>query len=209
LDQNEITSPISDFAKPESVEISDHTLIRNFKAGDEKAFDQLVLRHQARVFNFVYQCLHNAHDAQDVAQDVFVKVYFALNRFREEAQFSTWVYQITRNAMLNHIRKHSKYKNVSLEQTEETTGKVLEDSSASAQSPDASAVAAEREEELGRAIAQLSPKLREVLVMREIDDLSYDDLSQVLKCSIGTIKSRLARARDSLRELLGDGWFVQ
>lgn len=182
---------------------SDQELLRRFRAGDESAFDDLVLRHQQRAFNVAYQLLRDHEDATEVAQDAFVRAYRSLDSFHGECEFTTWLHRIVVNLAHNKYRwwkRRGKHASVSLDSPLE----VIDDQmsrqlAAETDAPDAQAVKAEFVELLNQRMNVLPPKFREVIVLRNVENLSYEEIATVLNCSVGTVKSRLARGREALR----------
>ena len=186
--------------------ISDQDLVGRARAGDDSAFDALVVRHQQRAFNVAYQLLRHHEDATEVAQDAFVRIYRNLESFRGECEFTTWLHQVVVNLARNKHRwwkRRGKDRTVSLDHPIETeAGAVARQPVAIDDAPDTQAVKAEFVELLGRRMSELPQKFREVLVLRNVEDLSYEEIAAVLQCSVGTVKSRLARARDQLRKAM-------
>ena len=187
---------------------SDQELVERCRAGDESAFDDLVRRHQQRAFNVAYQLLRNHEDAAEVAQDAFVRIYRSLNDFRGACEFTTWLHQIVVNLARNKHRwwkRRGKDLSVSLDRPLETeNGDLPVQTAASDDAPDALVVQAEFVELLGRRMNELPHKFREVLVLRNVEDLSYEQIATALNCSVGTVKSRLARAREQLRKAMAE-----
>ena len=187
---------------------SDHELLERCRNSDESAFDDLVLRHQQRAFNVAYQLLRNREDAAEVAQDAFVRIYRSLPGFRGECEFTTWLHQIVVNLARNKHRlwkRRGRHATVSLNCPVPTAdGEILPQEPAGIDAPDAQVVKAEFVELLSRKMNQLPHKFREVLVLRNVEDLSYEQIAATLNCSVGTVKSRIARAREQLRKAMGE-----
>jgi len=185
---------------------SDRDLVDRCRAGDDSAFDVLILRHQQRAFNVAYQLLRNREDATEVAQDAFVRIYRSLDGFRGECEFTTWLHQVVVNLARNKHRwwkRRGRNLTVSLDHPAETAdGEMPAQTAASGDAPDAQAVKAEFVAQLSRRMAELPGKFREVLVLRNVENLSYEQIATALNCSVGTVKSRLARARDHLRKAM-------
>jgi RNA polymerase sigma-70 factor (ECF subfamily) len=179
----------------------DITLITRFKNGDPSAFEELVLAHQDRIYGLCRRLLGNAHDAEDAAQDVFFKAYQALHKFKPEASLFTWLYRIAVNTCTDYRRKpvfESLFR-----RTEE--GEELQYDPPSAEpSPERLAESKQMEQALRKSLSKLSLKLRTVIILKEIEGLSYEDISEVLDVSLGTVKSRISRAREELLELMGE-----
>ena len=184
--------------------LADHELVARCKAGDEAAFDELVQRHQQRAVNVAFQLLRNYEDATEVAQDAFVRIYRSISEFRGECEFTTWLHQIVVNLAHNKHRwwqRRGRAQTVSLDATLETgDGAVEFQTPATGGGPDVEAAQAEFVRTLSAKMAALPAAFREVLVLRNVENLSYEEIAAVQKCSVGTVKSRIARARDALRE---------
>jgi|ERR1051326_2163027 RNA polymerase sigma-70 factor (ECF subfamily) len=184
----------------------DVSLIRRFRDGQEEAFDGLVRKHQQRVFNIAFQILRNYEDANEMAQDTFVKVYQHLADFRGESAFTTWLYQIVTNLSRNRVRynqRRHKNDSVSIDATrEDEDGLPQIQLSDSAQTPDKATAVNEETLLIDTAMGKISEAHREVLVLRVTQGLSYEEIATVLACSLGTVKSRIARAREELLKTL-------
>jgi RNA polymerase sigma-70 factor (ECF subfamily) len=189
-------------------EASDRELLERCRAGDETAFDDLVLRHQQRAFNVAFQLLRDHEDATEVAQDAFVRIYRSIGDFRGECEFTTWLHQIVVNLARNKHRwwkRRGRQASVSLDGTVETAdGEVPVQIADNTDAPDVQAVRTEFVELLRRHMNELPRKFREVLVLRNVDNLNYEQIAEVLECSVGTVKSRIARAREALRKSIKD-----
>jgi RNA polymerase sigma-70 factor (ECF subfamily) len=187
---------------------SDQELLGRCRVGDEAAFDELVRRHQQRAFNVAFQVLRDREDAAEVAQDAFVRIYRSVNDFRGECEFTTWLHQIVVNLARNKHRwwkRRGRQSSVSLDApVEMADGEAPMQMAASGDAPDVETVKAEFVERLSRKIEELPRKFREVLVLRNVEGLSYEQIAIVLDCSLGTVKSRIARAREELRERMQD-----
>ncbi len=181
----------------------DQELVARCRAGDEGAFDELVLRHQHRALNVAYQVLRNHEDACEVAQDAFVNVYRHINEFRGESEFRIWLHQIVLNLARNKHRwwkRRGRPVTVSMDRPVATAdGALAREFESSEDAPDRVLVKTEFVREIGAAMERLPRRFREVLVLRNIEELSYDEIARVLDCSVGTVKSRMARAREALR----------
>jgi RNA polymerase sigma-70 factor, ECF subfamily len=183
--------------------VSDQELLKRFRAGNESAFDDLVLRHQQRAFNVAYQLLRDHEDATEVAQDAFVRAYRSLDSFHGECEFTTWLHRIVVNLAHNKHRwwkRRGRQSSLSLDSPVEIDDAEMPRQIADAtDAPDVQAVQAEFVELLNRRMRELPRKFREVIVLRNIENLSYNEIATVLNCSVGTVKSRLARGREALR----------
>ena len=160
------------------------------RAGDVAAFGALVRRHQERVFRFLHRMLDAREEAMELSQDVFVKAWQALPGWRPEAAFSTWLLQIARNAALDQLRRRRLIQFAPLDD-----GMDVADT---APGPEARYASRQRQALLENALQQIAAEHREILLLREVEDLSYAELAAVLGIAEGTVKSRLARARAAL-----------
>lgn len=171
-------------------------------AGDPEAFEPLVLAYQSQVYHLALRLLGGEADAADAAQDAFLKAYTSLDTFRGESRFSVWLYRLTNNICLDYLRKQKRRPSVSL-QAEDEDGESLEISLPDERyAPEILAERAEERETVRAAIAALPPDCREILTLREIGGLSYEELATALSLEQGTVKSRLNRARKKLCALL-------
>ena len=169
-------------------------LIQQFKDGDPSTFEWIVLKYQDKIYNLCRYLLGNPQDAEDAAQDVFIKAYRKLKDFRPESSLYTWLYRIGVNTCLDHKRKFrpEPFKDQSM----------AEDLPSAEPSPERRYQSKEIGQTIQSALEQLSKKSRAVIVLKEVEGLSYEEIAEVLKTSIGTIKSRISRAREELRRLL-------
>jgi len=169
----------------------DITLILRFKEGDLSAFEEIVRKNEDRIFNLCCYMLRDTQDAQDAAQDTFIKTYQGLKDFRPEATLSTWVYRIAINTCLDH-KKKSRHELLHGETADEEL-------QSSELSPEDKYNSRKTAEAIQTALQQLPEKLRSAIVLREIEGLSYEEIALVLDISVGTVKSRISRAREELR----------
>jgi RNA polymerase sigma-70 factor (ECF subfamily) len=184
---------------------SDHMLLEATLTGDEAAFGELVARYRNQITNFIYRMTNDYDGAVDLAQETFVRVYRAADRYKSNFAFSTYIYRIATNLAISDIRKRKRRRLVSL------TGFFLETERERDQEfnppdlkplQDVVLVDAERRAAVGKAIATLPEKYRAPLVLRDIDGRSYEEIAAILRTNEGTIKSRISRARALLREKL-------
>ncbi len=186
----------------------DDLLIERIKNGDRDAYPDMVTRYWDRIFNRVHHLLKNQQDAEEVTQDAFIRAHRGLANFRGDASFSTWLYQIATNLAHNRywywFRRKRDY-SISLDQPLSVEGDLtLENVMPSAgETPSEAAVTQEFVERVSECMEGLGAKHREVLILRNVKNLSYEQISQQLEISVGTVKSRIARARESLRDLMG------
>ena len=194
-------------ATPAEADVSELDLVKHSQAGNTEAFDQLVSRYRTRVFGMIYNMVHNEQDAWDLAQDSFVKAWKSIGRFRGQSSFYTWIYRIIMNVTIDWLRK-KQVKGAGVEFDDAIQLKEI--NPASRTLPKADALPHERMEQreirqrIDAAIAKLSPEHRAVIVMKEIEDLQYNEIAQILGCSLGTVMSRLFYARKKLQNLLRD-----
>ena len=169
-------------------------------AGDADAFEPLVLEHQTNVYRLALRLMGNEADAADAAQDAFVKAYTSLSSFRGDSRFSVWLYRLTNNVCIDALRRRRD--TVPIE-NEDGEGEVSELPLPDERwSPEVLAERAEDVRSVRSAMAALSPEYREILTLREIGGLSYEELAETLRMEIGTVRSRLNRARKKLADEL-------
>ncbi len=179
-------------------EYSDWDLVAQARDGDMDAFAELVKRYERPITNFCQRMVRSREDAEDITQESFVRVHRYLQRLRPEAKFSTLLFGIARNLALNFIRDSGRRgRGVTFSLTDQDMQeKTLEDESLR---PDRSARLREIDAMIEEGMSLLSPKHREVLILRELNGLDYSTIADVVKCRKGTVKSRIARAREQLR----------
>lgn len=173
----------------------DSTLIERFARGERGSFDEIVNRYERRVYAVAMRMCSNPDDARDVTQEVFVSALRALRRFRGEAQLSTWFHRVTVNASLDHLRKSSRHATAPLD----AAVHIASDDPG----PEETAAATTRAVEVQRALATLSDEHRAVLVLRDLQGLDYAEVAAALGIPVGTVKSRIHRARTEMAEHLG------
>ena len=180
----------------------DSVLIQMTVQGDRAAFGVLVRRYQDRLFNTVVRLLGNTEDAADVVQEAFLNAYVSLGAFKGDAQFFTWLYRIAVNSAISLKRKQRVALSVDLPGTATTAPEPTDESESSR--PGLALERAEDVERLQSALNRLTPEHRAVLVLKEIDGQKYEAIAEVLQVPIGTIRSRLHRARVELRDQLAE-----
>ncbi len=181
--------------------MTDIELIAKIKKGDMKAFDELVNSYSKRVANIAYSLLSDREDALDAAQEVFIKIHRSVDGFRGDSSVSTWIYRITKNVCTDILRKR-KANVISIDNEDEDEPKIeiADESTAPEHIAERNAqILAVRE-----AISKLDENMRMVITLCDINGLSYEETATILKCPIGTVKSRLYRARDALRKILSE-----
>ena len=187
---------------------TDQKLVQRAQRGDLRAFDLLVLKYQGRISALVSRYISDPGEVEDVTQEAFIKAYLALERFRGDSAFYTWLYRIAANAAKNHLvaKGRRPRSDASIEDAEafDEFG-----SSSDSGSPEAIAMGDELVGVVDAAMRALPEELRAALTLRELEGLSYDDIAEVLGCPVGTVRSRIFRAREAIdervREQIGGG----
>jgi len=193
---------------------SEKNLLERAKSGDIAAFEQLIDSYQRKIFNIALRMLGNYDDAGDLTQEVLIRIYRSIRSFKEQSSFSTWIYRITTNVCLDEIRKRKNRKVISLdEEIKFDDGDMKRQIESDEPTPEETAETEDLKKIVNDAIARLNEEHRIVIVLRDIQGLSYEEIAEVLKCPEGTVKSRINRARQALknilvskRELLLDGY---
>jgi RNA polymerase sigma-70 factor (ECF subfamily) len=201
-------TPQPALGKLDAETLSDDQLIAMVKDDQVEAFDYLMDRHAGKAFQIAYGILGQKDDAEEVTQDAFVRIFRALPKFRGDSEFSTWMYRIVVNQARNKYRwnkRRGAHVNLSINQQVE-----LDDSSTltfdvpdTGKTPDRDVIFREWEGEISREMDNLPPVNREALILRNVKNMSYEQIAHVLNCKVGTVKSRIARAREELRKRLG------
>ncbi|NUM79257.1 sigma-70 family RNA polymerase sigma factor [bacterium] len=182
-------------------ELSDEDVIRLFQQGDMAAFDVIVGRYKEQLLNYVFQFVGERSDAEDIVQDTFVKVFKSKQAYKQIAKFSTWIYTVAGNFAKSELRKRKRQRQQSISSlaTGEKEFEAVETRLNSDEMTDSSV----KKDLVRQAIKELSPRYREVIKLREIEHLSYEEIAQRTKLSLGTVKSRVNRARAQLQHKLG------
>lgn len=178
----------------------DFVLMERIGAGDHAAFRQLVERHQNAVVGTVAKMLGNSSEAEDISQQVFLRIWRHAKRYRPDAKFTTYLFTITRNLVFNETRRRGRKKEVSADEREENSHQLIEANPD--RQPDAELLQAELQRAVDAAIAALPETQRMAVVLRRYEQLSYEEIAVVLKLSVSAVKSLLFRARTTLRESL-------
>ena len=185
--------------------MQDELLIRRAQRGDADAFEQLLLEHQKNVYNLCYRMAGNPDDAMDLSQETFLRAWRCLDQYQFASAFSTWLYRLCSNICIDFLRRRRRQQTVPL---------TFEDADGEEQTyavPDVQPVPEEQvelkltRETLAAAMAQLLPEHRAVLQLRVVNEMSYEQIADVLDIQIGTVKSRLSRARNQLKKILERG----
>ncbi len=182
----------------------DAALMLRVKKGDWEAFEALVEKYKQQVMNLLYRTLPDATEAEDLAQQVFLQVYKSAHRYEVAAKFSTWLYTIARNLCLNEIRRRSRHPAESLDQPaqegDDQPARQYEDTKGF--SPPEAVLHGELEEKIEECLAALPEKQRTALLLCRQEELSYEEIAEVLNCSVSATKSLIHRARETLKEQL-------
>lgn len=180
----------------------DFALVEKARGGDRKAFGTLVELYQRRVYAIAFGILRSREDAWDAAQEAFVKAYKNLDRFEGTAAFYTWLYRITYNLSIDHLRSRKRRDTVALDDNRKAEAALAESDHGGAEHPDEVADRKELSKVLHEAMDKLTDKHRAIIVLREVEGLSYEEMADVLGISKGTVMSRLFHARKNLQTLL-------
>jgi len=172
-------------------------LVAAFQKGDDRAFEEIVNRYKIRLMRLAQSVVHNEEDAWDILQEALVKVYKKLKTFKGASKLYTWLYRVVMNHAIDKVRRRPK---VVITSTEDLLHEMSDKSVDSR--PDTKALNKELKEQIFKAVDSLPEKHKKVVLLREVEDLSYKEIAEVLNCSEGTVMSRLYYAREKLRELL-------
>jgi len=191
-----------------NINIDDATLIEQCQAGDSAAMERLILKYQNRIYNVILKICANADDAAELTQDTFVKVIESIDKFERRSSFYTWAFRIAVNLTLNYCKRNARIEPMPLDTTDdehrERAKMQLRNFLADDSSPDPAAVAQNKElcRIVIKALTKLDDAQRTVLVLRDIEGMNYARIARVLDIELGTVKSRLSRARSNLRKIL-------
>ncbi|CAM2849637.1 RNA polymerase sigma factor [Rariglobus hedericola] len=187
----------------------DRLLVDRFKGGDEAAFNEMVSRYWDRIYGMVHQLLRNQQDAEEVTQDAFIRAHRGLVNFRGDSAFSTWLYQIATNLARNRYWywwRRKRDKTVSFDQpvSADNDTPLSEVFATEMATPGDITVTQELVDHIAVGMEKISAKHREILILRNVKNMAYEEIAEVLSISVGTVKSRIARARESLRSAIGE-----
>jgi len=180
--------------------LADGELVLTAVGGREAAFEELVRRYQRPIASYVYRMVGDYDAALDLTQEVFIKVYNSLSRYRSEFKFSTWIYKIAHNAAIDHLRRHTVRDQILTVGSDGTRSEIAIESRRL--TPEQESEREERRSEIESVVQLLPPAYRELIVLRHSHDLSYDEIAEVTGLPLGTVKNRLFRAREAMRGLL-------
>ena len=186
-----------------SNQASDKKLVERVQKGDKGAFDLLVLKYQHKIVNLIMRYVRDPELALDIAQEAFIKAYRALPRFRGDSAFYTWMYRIAVNTAKNHLaaqRRRPMDVELDLQDPEQYD---LHAKLKETDTPEGLTLSNELQETVERAIAALPEDLRTAIVLRELEGMSYEEIAQTMECPVGTVRSRIFRARDAIGKKVG------
>ena len=182
--------------------MKDKELVKKAKSGDREAFEQLVTEYEKKVYATAYRFMGSEADAMDMSQEVFIRVFRFLDKFNEESSFSTWLYRITVNVCKDGIKKRSGRSELPLEIPDEDNDTYVNEISDTRYDPSELYEMTELKREIKQGIDTLPQNYREIIIMRDICGLTYEEISRSLELEIGTVKSRISRARERLLKYL-------
>lgn len=190
----------------DGVASDDCLLLERLRSGDRLAFEHLVLTYQSAVYGLIYRLIGDAEEARDLAQETFLRVYQKIGQFRGESSLRTWIYRIALRQAANHRRwwlRRRRHRTISLDEPGDGDHPPVSQTLADAR-PTCEAVLLdrEREEQLERALSRVKPAYRSAVILRDVEGCSYEEIAQILRVSLGTVKSRIARGREILRQEL-------
>jgi RNA polymerase sigma-70 factor (ECF subfamily) len=191
--------PVDDESRPSAgVEQSDLELVKRAQRGERAAFDLLVLRYQHKVVKLVARLLRDPAEAEDVAQEAFVKAYRALGSFRGDSAFYTWLYRIAVNTARNSIASRQRRPLDYEADLSENEQSAVESRMRHTDTPEANVLSEEIHRTVNRAVEELPEDLRTAIILREVEGLSYEEIAQAMDCPVGTVRSRIFRAREAI-----------
>lgn len=187
-------------------DLSDPDLITGILRGRDEGFEELVRRYQRPITNYIFRMLNDYDSSLDVSQEVFIKVYNSLSRYSSEYKFSTWLYRIAHNAAIDHMRRNSM--NSQSIETENADGTYQLQLESSGPTPEQDRERSEWRSEIESVVKCLPTAYRDLIVLRHSQDLSYDEIADVTGLPLGTVKNRLFRAREMMREIFVERGFT-
>jgi len=203
LGSPQLTPRVDDPAKDEKALV--RGLVGKAKGGDLSAYDELVRRYQERIYNTVYHMTSNHEDANDLAQEVFIKAYQALKSFKGESSFYTWIYRIAVNRTINFLKQNGRRRHLSLNDIDsQVEHDFFLTSLVSSETPYRNVKLAELQEKLNTAMSQLSEVHRMVVTLHDVQGISHEEIGKIMDCNVGTVRSRLYYARQQMQAMLSD-----
>lgn len=197
-----VSVPLQGFELSEETSIAESQaeFVLSLQEGDERAFEQLVTQYERPIVRFLYRYLGNSEEAKELCQEVFIKVFRGISSFENHCSLKTWIYRITLNTVLNEKRRwyqRLKDRFVALDTIARTHWDSIPD-------PELSLTMSERCRQVNLALKKLRPEHRAILVLRDLEGLSYQEIAEALSLALGTVKSRLARARQEMKDAIQD-----
>lgn len=180
-------------------------VVERVRSGDADAFEALVLEHQKKVYNLALRMVGSEEDAKDMAQEAFIRAYSSLDSFRGDSKFSVWLYRLTSNVCIDFLRSRGRKQTVSLTVEDEDEDPAELEIPDERFSPEKALEKRELRESVSRGLETLSPEYRQILLLREISGMSYEEIGKALDLEEGTVKSRIFRARKKLCAFLSEG----
>lgn len=182
---------------------NERTLVERAQSGDIEAFEKLIEGCQKKVFNIAFRMIGNYEDANELAQEVFLKAFRSIKKFKGDSLFSTWIYKVTSNVCLDEIRKRKNKMVFSLdEEIEYGDGEIKRQIPDNAPTPEVEAELNEIKKVVNKSIQELPSDYKSIIILRDIQGLSYEEISRIFECPEGTVKSRINRARQALKKIL-------
>lgn len=184
--------------------VTDEELISRFQGGEIEAYNEIVARYKDRLTNYIYRYVGNYDECDDIVQDTFVKVYVSKHLYKEIAKFSTWIYTIAINLAKTKVVKQQKYKTFSISNVYDDENKDFDIPDEAYGGPEVDANSKFLSAHIQKALDQINENYRELVVLRDIEDFSYEEIVDMTGLPMGTVKSRINRGREKLQELLKD-----
>ena len=176
----------------------DELLLRRACKGDVQAFEELMQSHESRIYAIALRMMGNREDAQDCAQEAMVRIYRAMGSFKGQSALATWIYRITMNTCLDELRRRKARKVTSLDSLVDNGWSPTD----TGDTPEEHGLHVEKQNSLNQAIQSLPDDMRAAIILRDVKGYSYDEIASILDANVGTIKSRISRGREKLREIL-------
>ncbi len=186
------------------IKVTDEELIFRFQGGEIEAYNEIVARYKDRLTNYIYRYVGNFDECDDIVQDTFVKVYVSKHLYKEIAKFSTWIYTIAINLAKTKVIKQQKYKTFSISDVYEDESKDFEIKDEAYGGPEVDANSKFLSTHIQKALDQINESYRELIVLRDIEEFSYEEIVEMTGLPMGTVKSRINRGREKLQVLLKD-----
>jgi RNA polymerase sigma-70 factor (ECF subfamily) len=181
---------------------SDQQLVIRVQKGDKRAFDLLVLKYQHKIISVVHRYVRDSADVHDVVQEAFIKAYRALENFRGDSAFYTWMYRIAINTAKNHLVSRGRRPPASDVDIDDAEYFVGNENLQDFNTPESSLFCEQLQAAIENAISQLPEDLRTAVTLREMDGLSYEEIAEIMKCPVGTVRSRIFRAREAIDKVV-------